>query len=65
MDFYIWNEAVRVLSSFCSTLHSCPSVVFFCHGFCACHCETVAGPAKYQNKASMMQSSNQQGFNLY
>lgn len=34
MNFYIRNEAVRALSSFCSTLHSCPSVVFFCQTFC-------------------------------
>jgi hypothetical protein len=27
--------------------------------------ETAAITAKYQNKASMMQSSKQQGFNLY
>jgi len=36
----------------------------FCHGFCACPSETAANTKKYQNKAHLMQSSKQQGFNL-
>jgi hypothetical protein len=40
-------------------------MLWFCHGFCADPCETAAIPAKYQNKASVMQSSKQQGFYLY
>jgi len=40
-------------------------MLWFYHGFCAGHCETAAIPAKYLNKASVMQSSKQQGFKLY